>query len=78
MTGFEGDGLVQFTGTFSSLSWTGANPGFWNGITFGVAGLPGANGGGGGSAVPEPATLRTILFALIAGAGVTRARRSRV
>ena len=30
ITGFEGDGLVQFTGTFSSLNWTGANPEFWN------------------------------------------------
>jgi hypothetical protein len=75
ITGFEGDGLIQFTGTFSSLNWTGANPEFWNGITFGVTGLPGGTGGGGGSGVPEPATWGTILLALVAGAGVARARR---
>ncbi len=45
LTGHEGDGIIQFTGTFTSLTWTGADPEFWNGFTVGVA------------AVPEPGTL---------------------
>ncbi len=40
LTGHEGDGLVQFRGTFTQLSWTGANPEYWNGITVGVAPVP--------------------------------------
>jgi|SRR5689334_6462777 len=51
LQGIEGDGLIQFTGTFSSLTWTGANPEFWNGITVGATGLP----------VPEPATWGVVL-----------------
>lgn len=45
LTGHEGDGIIQFTGTFTSLTWTGADPEFWNGFTVGV------------TAVPEPAPL---------------------
>lgn len=45
LVGSEGHGLIQFVGTFSSISWTGTNPEFWSGFTWGVntgAWLPGA------------------------------------
>lgn len=72
ITGHEGDGLIQFTGTFTSLTWTGANPEFWNGLTFGVTGLP---GGGGPSGVPEPATWGLMLMAFAGGCRIALNRR---
>jgi PEP-CTERM motif-containing protein len=63
--GREGDGLIQFTGTFKSLIWTGANPEFWNGITVGATGLP----------VPEPETWGLMLLGL--GLALTRIVRLR-
>lgn len=57
--GQEGSGVVQFNGTFTSISWT--NPVFENyyAITFGAAGLS-------GTAVPEPSSI-ALLGAGIAG-----------
>jgi hypothetical protein len=61
LTGTEGDGVIQFIGTFTSLTWTGANPENWNGFTFGVPVVDPPN------ATPEPATwASTLLVALIA------------
>jgi hypothetical protein len=65
LVGNEGDGVIQFNGTFTSISWTGANPEFWNGFTFGAAGVAGGTG------VPEPSTL-LLLFAGSAGLLGTR------
>lgn len=70
ITGHEGDGIVQFTGTFTSLSWTGANPEFWNGITFGVTGLAVPTNG-----VPEPATWESLAIAFFAGIPLVLRRR---
>jgi hypothetical protein len=61
--GREGDGLIQFTGTFNSLTWTGANREFWNGVTVGATGLP----------VPEPATWGVMLLGF--GLALTRVLR---
>ncbi len=41
LTGHEGDGIIQFAGPVTSISWTGAaTPEFWNGFTFGAPGQP--------------------------------------
>lgn len=55
VNGREGNGVVQFDGTFSSLSWT--NPNFENyyGFTLGVAGR---------GVVPEPGTYVMLLSGL--------------
>jgi hypothetical protein len=64
VSGLEGNGTVQFTGTFNSLSWT--NPTFenWYGFTVGVA------------AVPEPETYAMMLAGLGLMGFVARRRRS--
>ncbi|MDQ6735342.1 MAG: PEP-CTERM sorting domain-containing protein [Nitrospirota bacterium] len=68
VSGREGNGVVQFTGTLSSLSWTNTFENFY-GFTVGV------NGPSGPSAVPEPSTIA--LFGLgLAGLGLARRRRA--
>jgi MYXO-CTERM domain-containing protein len=69
--GTEGDGVIEFAGTFSSISWTTTNGEFWNGLTLGVQGV-------GAPGVPEPATWSTILLALGLAALVAWRRRKRV
>ena len=67
VTGMEGSGVVQFTGTFSSISWTDT-PEFFYGFTVGEAGAI--------STAPEPAAF-TLLGAGLAGLGVMRRRNAR-
>ena len=57
--GAEGNGTVQFIGTFTSLSWT--NPTFedWYGFNVGIAGVGGSVG------APEPSTLALFGIALL-------------
>jgi hypothetical protein len=66
--GEEGSGTVQFTGTYTSLTWT--NPLFENFYLFTV----GEEGTAAPPAVPEPASL-TLLGAALAGFGWLRRRR---
>jgi hypothetical protein len=65
VSGNEGSGVVQFTGTFSSISWTDTYENYY-GFTVG------ANGGT--DMLPEPTTL-TLLGVGLAGLGVVRRRR---
>ena len=67
--GIEGNGVVQFTGTFTSISWT--NPVFegYYAFTIGAADVD-------GTPVPEPATLALLGGGLLAAA-YRRRNRSR-
>jgi hypothetical protein len=68
--GFEGNGVVQFTGTFNSISWT--NPLFENYYVFtvGVAGP-------GDTTVPEPTSLALLGIGLFAAAAHRKRARRR-
>jgi hypothetical protein len=67
--GIEGNGVVQFTGTFSSISWTNPVFEFYYAFTIGAADVD-------GTPVPEPATL-TLLGAGLLAAAYRRRNRSR-
>ena len=68
VSGVEGNGTVQFIGTFSSISWT--NPVFenWYGFDVGIAGVA--------NPVPEPETYALMVAGLGAMGFVARRRRA--
>lgn len=57
--GREGDGTVEFLGTFSTLSFTVTGGEFWNGFTVGALGT------GTGTVTPEPRTYLAVLLGLL-------------
>jgi hypothetical protein len=65
--GMEGNGTIEFAGTYTSISWTVGGEEFWHGFTIGIAGV---------STVPEPSSL---VLVCIAGSGtfMLAARRRR-
>ena len=65
VAGAEGNGTVEFVGTFNSISWTNPESEYWYGFTVGM--------GGGTPAVPEPSSL--LLLGIFAGAVSLGARR---
>lgn len=64
LIGDEGNGTIQFNGTFSTLSWTTSDPEFWTGIQVGVENVLG---------VPEPSRI-LLIFAGIASVVLRRRR----
>jgi hypothetical protein len=69
LRGIEGHGIIQFSGTFSSISWTVPTDEFWHGFQVGV---PSGDVGPPPPGVPEPGGIPLIVAAL---AGVWIARR---
>lgn len=67
VTGHEGNGVVQFTGTFSSISWTDTFENFYA-FTVGV-------NGGTTTATPEPGSIVLLGSGLVALVARLRARR---
>lgn len=64
LVGREYSGVIQFSGTFESLTWRASPDEFWHGVTVGAA----------GSVVPEPATVLLLATGLL-GLGVAARRR---
>ena len=69
----EPHGTIRFKGTFSSVSWRSLSSEYWNGFTVGVQGTSVEVF----TAVPEPSTILTAGFGLIAGLGAFAHRRVR-
>jgi hypothetical protein len=61
LLGREGHGMIQFLGTFSTLSWTVPTPEAWHGFTFGIRTTQDLEPG----QVPEPASLALFGIALL-------------
>jgi len=66
VSGQEGNGTVQFMGTFSSISWTTPEFEDWYGFTVGAPAS---------SSVPEPASWALLLVGFAGLGGALRARR---
>jgi hypothetical protein len=62
VSGFEGNGVLQFNGSFSSISWTDTPENYY-GFSIGMSGAV--------TAIPEPATWGMLLLGL-AGLGIVR------
>lgn len=69
VSGMEGNGVVQFTGSFSSISWT-STPEFFYGFTVGTA-------GDGVVPIPEPSTALLMLLGLAGLLPLLRGTRGR-
>jgi len=67
LTGYEGHGVIQFTGTYSEISWSSDPTEYWHGITVGAAAPS--------SVVPEPASLLLLATGLLGLGAVHRRRR---
>ncbi|HEX4807917.1 MAG TPA: hypothetical protein VH325_03255 [Bryobacteraceae bacterium] len=70
LNGTEGSGVVEFVGTFSSLSWTTTGGEYWNGFDIGIAGLASPVSG-----APEPSTVGLVALASLLVLVVMRGRK---
>ena len=62
LQGREGHGLIQFSGTFSTISWTIPSSEFWHGFQIGFA------------AVPEPMSIWLMMIGLIGLGAMVRCK----
>jgi hypothetical protein len=70
LLGVEGHGAIQFSGTYTSISWTIPDAEFWHGFTVGLGDQP--TGG-----IPEPATVVLTLAGIASIGGLRFMRRAR-
>jgi hypothetical protein len=68
--GSEGNGTVEFIGTYSSITWTNPQFEFWYGFDVGAPSLPAA-------AAPEPASLALLAIGTVSIIGYGWRRRKR-
>jgi PEP-CTERM motif len=67
LTGDEGNGTVQFIGTFTSISWTTLNGESWTGFTVGAPIVA--------ASAPEPGTLALLSLGIVGGIVARRRRK---
>jgi PEP-CTERM motif len=71
LSGQEGNGTIEFIGTYSSISWTNTGEEYWHGFTVGAFA---------GQSVPEPSSVVLVLMGvggvLCGGARHTRRHRT--
>lgn len=78
VSGTEGNGIVHFSGTFSSISWSNPQAENYYMFTVGFGGsstCEGPNCGGGNPGVPEPLTLAVFGMGLAGLASLRRRKR---
>lgn len=63
LTGIEGDGAIQFVGSYTSISFAGSTPEYWNGFTIGVP-------------VPDGSSSAWLLSGVMMGLGLLKRKLS--
>jgi hypothetical protein len=71
LSGNEADGTIEFLGPITSLTWTGANPEYWNGFDIGLLSSPTV------TTTPEPSSLMLLGTGLLSGVAAMRRRLRR-
>ena len=73
LEGWEGSGVIQFIGTYSTFSWTVPDPEYWHGFTFGIRTTENLEPDP--KPVPEPPILALVIIGFL-GIGFARKVRA--